>query len=810
MIYIDFETRSRVDIRKTGAWRYSQDPSTDVLCMAYAIGDGPVQLWVPAKFDLPADYEETRGKALQHAINLATKRAENYAPKEEEAQKIGEQIRIMHELPQWSIIQGNPSAYPEQIDEYQALTEQYKELKEGKPELLEKAKGEIEFFSKQLEDDGSFKLKFQYHTKVPKFITDEAVFKELGGILEAHNASFEQAIWNNVLVPQYNAFVTPPIVWRDSMAMCAAHNIPLSLDKAGKALGVSHLKDTEGKRVMLQLAQPRKPSASNPKEWWEPTEAADKFETLFMYCMDDVECERDIGKSLNPLIRKEQYVWLLDQMINQRGVEVDVNLVHRCLDLIKEHTDWGNNEIKVVTDNQVTGISRVAQLRDWVCEQGIQVSDMTKATVEELLAREDIPENVRKALLIRQSLSKSSTKKLETMLNAKAIEDNRIRNVLLYHGASTGRWAGRLIQVQNFPRGTIKNVNEAIDDLFAMDLADLQEKYTDIMEVISSCLRGMIVPAKGNDFIVSDYGAIEARVVMWIAGEEEALEKFRNGVDLYKDMASYVYDKPFEEIDSGEERQLGKAIILGCGFGMGHIKFRNTTEQQGLLLPEGMAMQAVKAYRTKYANVPLAWKNVEQSAIDAVIHRKPQETNKVTWSHNLETNFLECLLPSGRSLYYYDPKIRIRWAVKWIDNDKRFHFDKYESKEEAEMAIDGRRDDVNCQRLVTDEPEEVYSLTHMGVNGMTKQWERQETYGGKLVENIVQAIARDCMVDGMFRTEKRKYLTIMTIHDEIVAEVPEGYGSVEEFEALLAQTPDWADGLPLIADGGYREKRYRK
>jgi DNA polymerase len=728
--------------------------------MAYAIDNGPVQLWVPSQFDLPADYEETRTKELHHKIGLAEKRVEKYT-------------------------------------------------KEDRPDLKEKAESEIKFFKSQLNEDGEFKLSFTYHTKVPAFIKDEKVFKELGGILEAHNAAFEQAIWNNILVPRYGAFKTEPIVWRDSMAMCAAHSIPLSLDKAGKALGVKHLKDEEGKRVMLQVSQPRRPSASNPKEWWEPTEAPDKFETLFMYCMDDVECERAIGQSLKPLIKKEQWVWLLDQIINQRGVEIDVNLVHRCLDLIKDHSEWGKREIKRLTNGEVSSVSLVAQLKDWVNKQGVGAPDMTKATVESLIANESTPEKVKEALIIRQSLSKSSTKKLETMLNARA-SDNRIRNVLLYHGASTGRWAGRLIQVQNFPRGSIKDVDAAIKDIYEMDVEELHDKYRDVMELISSCLRGMIVPAKGHDFIVADYGAIEARVVMWLADEKDALQKFRDGVDLYKDMAAYVYEKDIDEVDSGEERQLGKAIILGCGFGMGAIKFQGTTESQGLFLPEGMAKTAVKAYRTKYPNIPLMWKNVEKAAIDAVMHRTPQTTNKVTWTHNLETNFLECLLPSGRSLYYYDPKIRIRWAVKWVDADKKFHFDKYESKEEAEMALDGRRDDVNCQRLVTDEPEEVYSLTHMGVNSVTKQWERQETYGGKLVENIVQATARDCMVEGMFRTERKKYLTIMTIHDEIVAEVPEGYGSVEEFESLLAQTPDWADGLPLIADGGYRGKRYRK
>jgi len=1051
-IFIDFETRSKCDITKAGAWRYSQDPTTDVMCMAYAIDDGPAQLWVPSHFDLPADYEETRTKDLHHKINLAEKRKEKYSKEQ------------------------------------------------GKDELYEKAVEEIKFFKSLLDDNGEFKLSFTYHTDVPAFITDRKVFEDVGGLLEAHNASFEQAIWANVLVPKYGAFEAPPIIWRDSMAMCAAHNIPLSLEKAGAALNVDKQKDLEGKRVMLQLSQPRKPSASNPKEWWEPTEAADKFETVFMYCMDDVETERAIGKALNPLTKKEQWVWLLDQMVNQRGVQIDVDLVYRCLDIIKEHTEAGKRRITELTNGEVTNVSLVAKLKDWVISQGVKVEDMTKASVEALLADKDTPENVREAMLIRQSLSKASTKKLDTMLFAKAINDNRIRYTLLYHGASTGRWAGRLIQVQNFPRGSIKDIDQAVQDLFDLSLEELQDKYGDVMEVISSCLRAMIVPDKGHDFIVADYGAIEARVVMWYADEQDALQKFRDGVDLYKDMAGYVYDKPLEEVDDSEERQLGKSIILGCfeedtpvltnsgvkriidvhdtdllwdgiewvkhqglqyqgiketkrtygigatldheilvdgtwqewnevttnpslfqkalnlenlpssagnentinedalkastlsvivpvadeliligtplnqeehadamsalrkrvqrpgknildmhrlypmtdigkdcliesvlasadamskvtpitnimeggelesnlngvetenyswsilslwkdgtnpslnwtelmstvdmrkeiyasalvaktcqieegcltsknksmnskqrssvydimnagprnrftiitnhgpiivhncGFGMGANKFQMTTESQGLQLDEKMAAAAVKAYREKYSGVPQFWRNTEKAAIDAVKTREPQETNKTTWVFNEETNFLECLLPSGRSLYYYNPKIKIGWAVKWIDSKKKFHYDKYDSKDEALLALSGRKDDPLCTRIVDNDIHEDESLTHMGVNSVTKQFQRQETYGGKLVENVVQATARDCMVEGMFRTEKNKYLTIMTIHDEIVSEVPEGQGSVEEFESLLAQTPEWADGLPLVAEG-WRGKRYRK
>ena len=767
MIFIDFETRSKADITRTGAYRYAQDPTTDILCMAYAIDDGPVQLWVPSHFDLPADYEETRTAELIHKRNLAEKRIEKYKADED-----------------------SPRA----------------------EELLNKAINEVQHYTELLNfDKEQFELNFNYHTEVPAFIKDKDIFMKIGGgILEAHNASFEQAIWQNILVPRYGAFEAPPIYWADSMALCAVHNIPLSLEKAGAALGLDQQKDLEGKKVMLQLSKPRRPSATNPKEWWEPVDVPDKFEELFAYCMDDVATERALGNALSPLIRDEKHVWLLDQMINQRGVGIDTDLVHKCLDLIKEHGDWGKKRIKEITNGEVTSVSLVAKLRDWVKSQGVDVDDMAKATVERLLADETTPPNVREALEIRLSLSKASTKKLNTMLQAKGVSDDKIRYVLLYHGASTGRWAGRLIQVQNFPRGTIKDVDVAISDLMTLELEELQEKYDDIMEVISSCLRGMIVPSDGHDFLVSDYSAIEARIVMWYAEEEEALEKFAQGVDLYKDMAAYVYDKDIADVDDSDERQLGKAIILGAGFGMGPDKFQATTAQVGLELSEEMAKNAIKAYREKYSGVPEFWRNMESKSIDAVRTGGKQTANRVTWYHNPRTNFLECLLPSGRTLHYYDPKIRLQWAVKWIDLADKFHFDKYNDKSEAEQQFATKKKDPNCKRLLGNQPQEMDSLTHMGVNSTTKQWERQETYGGKLVENIVQGTARDCMVHGMFNTERKKYLTIMTIHDEIVAEVPEGEGSLEEFESLLSETPAWASGLHLKAADGWRGKRYRK
>lgn len=703
MITIDLETRSRIDIRKAGAWRYSLDSSTEVLCMAYAINDDAVKIWVPEKFALPAGY----------------------------------------------------------------------------PIL--------------------------YHTDVPLWMVDENEFKRLGGVIEAHNASFEQSMWINNLQSRYGAITIPPIQWRDSMALCAANALPLSLENVGIALDLPIKKNLEGRRVMLQLSQPRIPSKTNPKEWWEPIDVPEKFATLFSYCMDDVAAEREISKKLPPLTKQEQWVWTLDQIINQRGIPIDVDLVNRCLDIIKEHETNMKARCKQLTNGEVPSPSLVAKLLAWVQSQGVATDNLQKATLEALLEKEGVPEHVKEVLRIRQSLSKTSTKKLVAMLEAASPVDNLVRYTMMYHGASTGRWAGRLIQVQNFPRGTLKDVNAAIEDLKVMNASQINEKYGDPMEVISSCLRGMIAPQDGTDILAADYAAIEARIVMWFADEYEALDTFRNEQDIYVDMAAFIYSQDPTAIDKSTKeganmRQLGKQAILGCGFGMAAPKFKITCQGYGMDVDDDLADKAVKGYRKKYAGVPAFWRGTENAAINAILTGEPQDAFKCTWFFDKEYNFLRCRLPSGRCLSYYDPRIGTKYGVKWTDkNTKKWNYKFFNDLGEATAFAE------KLKVTVTHVP----VLTYMGVNSTTKQWVRSDTYGGHLVENIVQATARDCMVTGLFKIEKAGYKVFMTIHDEIVARVPTSFGSVEELEALLSQPPEWAPDMPIKAEG-WRGPRYRK
>lgn len=669
MIYIDFETRSRLDIKETGAWKYSLDASTEILCMAWALDDGEVQLYLPGT----------------------------------------------SERPPWA---------------------------------------------KDLES-----------------------FKAHGGVIEAHNAGFEQAIYYNILVRRFGWPDIDRFAWRDSMAQAAAHALPLSLEKCGKALSLSNVKDTEGRLIMLQLSKPRAPTKTNPKEWMEKEDYPEKYERLYSYCMDDVRCERSISKTLPPLTKREQWLWLLDQRINQRGVTCDVDLARKALRIIDQHQEWGVERIKELTGGEITSHSQVIKLKDWVTAQGVtNCPDVRKDTVSKLLSdSKNIPEKVKEVLEIRQALGRSSTKKLEAMISA-ATPDNKVRYSLLYHGTTTGRWAGRLIQVQNFPRGNPNiDADEVLADLACMDYVQFRSKYSDPLDAISTALRGFIMASPKKHLVAADFNAIEARVLLWFAKEWAALEMFKNGQDIYKDMAAFIYSIPVEEVDKNQ-RQLGKQAVLGAGFQMGPSKFQMTCQSYGMDVSMELAKKAIYAYREKFPGVPRFWRDTEQAAIEATINPgKRIEVSGTCWVYDKRSNFLYCYLPSGRPLAYYDPAIRMKEFTV---------YDRNTGKPKVKTAP---------------------QLTYMGMSSSTL-WERQETYGGHLVENIVQGTARDCLVEGMFRVEKtKKFLTIMTVHDEIVCEIDENLEepTLKEFESLLSISPDWALDLPIKAEG-WRGLRYRK
>ncbi len=410
----------------------------------------------------------------------------------------------------------------------------------------------------------------------------------------------------------------------------------------------------------------------------------------------------------------------------------------------------------------------------WFEEVGLKLYDTQKATLDETLETDgdsafcDLTPEARRGLELVRALGRSSTAKYQAMADWMA-PDGKVRGGLLYHGASTGRWAGKGVQPHNFVKGTMK-VDQ--DELWAClkrgHRLEISQLYRGVMEALSNALRGAIIPSKGYQFYVADYNAIEARVLLWLVNDQKSLDIFRSGRDIYCEMASDIYERPITKDKDPQERQLGKATILGCGYQMGGSKFVSTAAMYGVEIDEDFSKQVVDTYRETHPEVVAEWAAQEAAAKKAVQTRKTVFCGKVSWF--VEGKFLYCKLPSGRRLAYAYPELK-----------------------ELEMPWGGTK----------------LCLTFMGVDSKTHQWKRQKTYGGSIVENIVQAIARDLMADAMLRAGQYGYLVVLTVHDELIAEALIGHGSVHEFEQIMARNPDWAEGCPVLAEGwsGFRYKK---
>lgn len=649
MIFIDFETRSEVDIKACGAWVYAEHPSTDVLCMAYAIDDSPVNLWTP-------------GHPIPYIVQLSLK---------------------------------------------------------------------------------------DHH-------------------VEAHNAFFERAIWHNVMVKKYGWPAIRHDQWRCSAAKAAARALPRSLEGAGKALGCAIQKDTAGKAIMMKLSRPKakkKGYGGTVLTEWN-TDPLDMM-TLYEYCKTDVDAERAINAAVRDLSPFELRVWQLDQKINERGVCLDKEGALQALGLIARQTERLTAEAQALTDGAINTTGQRNKVLEWIREQDTELEGYTKQHLTEALAGV-LPDKVRRLLEIRQQLGKTSTAKFQAMVNS-VCRDGRIRDTLMYHGATTGRWTGKLVQLQNIPRGTISDPETAIKIIKSGNLEMLEMLYGNVMATISSCIRGMLVAAPDHDFVVADYAAIETRVLFWLAGEARGLQMYRDNEDLYVDMARAIYR---HEIISKDEREMGKRAVLGCGYSMGGKKFKMTCKTfANVDIEEDFALYVVQKYREKYPPVPRLWYAQEAAAIEAVrFPGKIVPCGKVTWLY--EVDVLYCRLPSGRKLAYNSPEVRI-----------------------TEKPWGG----------------EGYQLSYMGIDSKTKQWTRQHSYGGMLVENITQAVARDLMAEAMLRVEDHGFSIVLSVHDELVSEIPDNWvkDTTDQFCRLMCELPAWANGLPVKAEG-WRGKRYKK
>lgn len=594
-----------------------------------------------------------------------------------------------------------------------------------------------------------------------------------GYVVRAFNAAFERCVWQNCMVAKYGWPEVDVKQWQCTMAEALAAGLPSSLDECAKSLNLEVTKDSEGRRIMLKMTKPRKARKAEieafedrgqkvPVLWHDDP---DDFDRLVAYCKQDVVVEAKIATKIRRLSSREIQVFHFDSIVNERGVQIDVDLARAAVELWDQHCKILEQELYRITFGGIESVGMLARIVDTLCKLGCYVPGLAKGTVAEALGWDHIGRTARRILEIRQELGMSSVSKFEKMLEC--IEaDGRIRGCFQYHAAATGRWGGRLVQLQNLPRGHVEqdDIAKLIEAVKSRDLVRVvKESPVPLGKLLSSLVRSAIIAAPGKKLIVCDFAAVEARALAWAAGEEWLLQAFRNKDDAYKHMAASIYHVPFGEVTKAQ-RQVGKAATLGCGYGMSGAKFHMTLENGGIPSTPEFADEVVAAYRAKNAKIKKHWYATEAAAVRAIQAGGAHSVGP--FKYYVKDDWLYCRLPSGRDIAYFKPQL-----------------------------VPGKYG-----------PQIVY----MAADSQTGKLVRVHTYGSCLVENNIQAMCRDLLVEGMSRTEKKGYTTILHVHDEIGAEVDEAFeGSTEEMEHILSDVPQWAAGFPMGAEG-WSDTRYRK
>lgn len=580
-----------------------------------------------------------------------------------------------------------------------------------------------------------------------------------GVIKTAYNANFERTC-----LTAYLKQPLPPAQWQCSMVHALSLGLPLGLEAVAKALKMKQQKDSTGKALIRYFSTPCKPTKTNGGRTRNiPEHDPEKWEQYKAYNAQDVEVERELRKILNryPLPAKEWQSWQLDQRINDAGVLVDKQLVKNAIACDTAHQGDLFEEAQKITG--LENPNSVAQLKGWVEEAtGTEIESLNKAAVKELKEETDCS-TVKKVLGLRQRMAKTSVKKYEAMERA-LCPDGRVRGLFQFYGANrTGRWAGRLVQVQNLPRNSISDLDLARQIVKSGNFELLELLYDSAPGVLSQLIRTALVPAPGHRFIVADFSAIEARVIAWLAEERWRMDVFNSHGKIYEASAAHMFRIPIEEITKDSPfRQKGKIAELALGYGgsVGALKAMGALDMG---LNEEELPELVSTWRETNPNITQFWWTVGNAAMKAV-----QEKTTVPVHHGIEFSYeaggLFLRLPSGRRLCYVRPKIQ----------PGKF----------------GR-------------PVITYEGTEQG------QWARIDTYGPKLVENIVQATARDCLAEAMLRLDAAGYRIVMHVHDEVVLEMPVNQGSLEEACEIMGQPLEWAPGLPLPADG-FETEYYKK
>ena len=583
---------------------------------------------------------------------------------------------------------------------------------------------------------------------VLRALTDPTVVKV------AHNATFERTCIGRMLGKELD-----PLQWECTMAQCARCGLPLSLGEAAKALGLEVQKMTEGKKLIKQFCLPHEATLLGGSERVLPTDDLKGWQTFKDYCRMDVEVERELDKALAWLepTQDEKALYALDQRINDRGVLVDMQLVDNAVRMDTIYKARLNVEAQ-----QITGLSNpnsATQLREWLGGRtGLQLDTLRKADLPDIKGSTE-DEDVHRVLQIRAEMAKTSNKKYEAMQKT-VCRDSRVRGLLQYHGTRTGRWAGRLVQMQNLPQNHISDLGLARELLRDGDMDAMSLCYGNVPDTLSQLIRTAFVAPDGETFAVCDFSAIEARVLAWLAGEEWVLEVFRGHGKIYEATAAQMYGCSVEEISKTDpRRQKGKIAVLALGYQGGTGALAAMGGERMGLSAEDMA-GIVRDWRKANPHIVKCWANIETAAQRCVTTGIDQKVYGLVFHRRQEDGTMTIQLPSGRLLCY-------------------------------------RSMTTGTNRFGNG------SLKYRGVNSTTNQWGWIETYGGKLTENIVQAIARDCLAHTLLALDRNGYPTVFHVHDEVICEVPkeEGPEALKEIQKIFADVPDWAEGLPLKGAG---------
>ncbi len=599
--------------------------------------------------------------------------------------------------------------------------------------------------------------------QVIRYLEDPSVIKR------AYNAAFEWYCLNQA------GYRTPLSQWKCTMIHGLYCGYTAGLDATGKAIGLPQDKQklTTGKALIRYFCVPCKPTKNNGGRRWNlPKHAPEKWALFKEYCKQDVVTENAILERLDafPVPEMEERLWQMDIRMNAFGVRVDTGLISGALTIDGISTQELTGEAVGIT--RLTNPNSTSQLLQWLAEQGVQLDNLQKATVEETLTRETLPKNVRQILEIRQQLGKTSVKKYTAMETAKC-EDDRIRGLTQFYGANrTGRWAGRLVQLQNLPRNYLKTLDYARNLVKAKNYEGIRLLYGNVPDTLSQLIRTAFIPSEGHKFVVADFSAIEARVIAWLAGEQWVNEVFATHGKIYEATASQMFHVPIEKIVKGNPeyslRQKGKVATLALGYqggtsaliAMGALSMGLTEEE----LPD-----IVSRWRSANPRIRDLWYAVEEAALAAMTTAQPQAIRGLVFRLEGDLiygqSFLTVQLPSGRKLFYPKPFLQ----------ENRF----------GRMAIH-----------------------YYTVGQQTRKWEVDSTYGGKMTENIVQAIARDCLAETLMRIGRLGLQVVFHVHDEVIIDAPMDV-TVDQICGLMAEPIPWAPGL-ILKGAGFESDYYMK